>query len=366
MTAMSVVTKKEFYTKNFFSLLTNNLLIFWDIILMFVCCVPVYAQRNIINTPLFDSIDGMTSISGIRGEIFQVFPSQRLKSSKNWSKGFYVITQALGITGDKLAFDVADSKERASERKEKNKITDELSDQTISISALGALAYLFSEDSWVGNKGFTTIVKTLIILSIFSVAPALLLMTTSYIRISVVLTLLRQALGINQVPSNQVLVTLAVFITILIMTPVWTQIYDNALVPYSEGDISKSDAFERGQVPIRTFLWKQIKKSGNIETINVFYRYMPNEKQPKFYEDIPWQVLAPAFVLSELKVAFLVGFQILLPFLIIDVVVSCVLTSTGMMMLPPTIISLPFKLALFVLVDGWSLIVKSLLASFAW
>ncbi len=142
--------------------------------------------------------------------------------------------------------------------------------------------------------------------------------------------------------------------------------YKEAVEPYSLGEISNVDALDRGQAPIRTFLWKQIERSGNSEMINVFIKYIPDAESPKYYEDVPWRALAPAFVLSELKTAFLIGFQIFLPFLIIDLVVSSVLVSSGMMMLPPAIVSLPFKLALFVLVDGWTLIVKSLLESFAW
>jgi len=150
------------------------------------------------------------------------------------------------------------------------------------------------------------------------------------------------------------------------MTPVWSEVYETAVVPYSEGQISNAEALQRGQAPIRTFLWRQIEKTGNVETIGVFTRFIPGKENPEFYEDVPWRALAPAFLLSELKTAFLIGFQILIPFLIIDVVVSSVLVSTGMMMLPPTVVSLPFKLALFVLSDGWTLVVKSLLESFAW
>lgn len=219
---------------------------------------------------------------------------------------------------------------------------------------------------WFGPEGVATSLKTLLTFSILAVAPAILLATTSFVRISVVLSLLRQGIGAGQVPSNQTIAALAVFLSLLIMTPVWSEVYETAVVPYSEGQISSAEAFQRGQAPIRTFLWRQIEKTGNVETIGVFTRFIPGKENPEFYEDVPWRALAPAFLLSELKTAFLIGFQILIPFLIIDVVVSSVLVSTGMMMLPPTVVSLPFKLALFVLSDGWTLVVKSLLESFAW
>lgn len=219
---------------------------------------------------------------------------------------------------------------------------------------------------WFGPEGVATSLKTLLTFSILAVAPAILLATTSFVRISVVLSLLRQGIGAGQVPSNQTIAALAVFLSLLIMTPVWSEVYETAVVPYSAGQISSAEAFQRGQAPIRTFLWRQIEKTGNVETIGIFTRFIPGKENPEFYEDVPWRALAPAFLLSELKTAFLIGFQILIPFLIIDVVVSSVLVSTGMMMLPPTVVSLPFKLALFVLSDAWTLVVKSLLESFAW
>ena len=219
---------------------------------------------------------------------------------------------------------------------------------------------------WFGREGVATSLKTLLTFSILAVAPAILLATTSFVRISVVLSLLRQGIGAGQVPSNQTIAALAVFLSLLIMAPVWSEVYETAVAPYSEGQISNAEAFQRGQAPIRAFLWRQIEKTGNVETIGVFTQFIPGKENPEFYEDVPWRALAPAFLLSELKTAFLIGFQVLIPFLIIDVVVSSVLVSTGMMMLPPTVVSLPFKLALFVLSDGWTLVVKSLLESFAW
>lgn len=213
-------------------------------------------------------------------------------------------------------------------------------------------------------ESISTTLKTLLVTSVFTLAPAFILITTSFIRISVVLSLLRQALGAGQVPSNQIIAVLSVFLTMLIMAPVWTNVYDSAVVPYSVGEIADDEALQRGQYPIKAFLWKQIEHAGNTDTVELFLRYVPDSKNFEYYEDLPWRVLAPSFVLSELKVAFLIGFQIFLPFLIIDLVISSVLVSSGMMMLPPAIVSLPFKLALFVLVDGWTLVIKSLLESF--
>ena len=224
---------------------------------------------------------------------------------------------------------------------------------------------LFESDSGVlGREGIGGTVKTIMVMTVIAIAPAFLLMTTSYVRISVVLFLLRQALGAGQIPSNQVVATLAVFLTVLVMSPVGVEVYQKAIIPYSENQISRNEAFQTGQEPVRTFLWKQIERTGNTEMISLFTKYLPDVDEPKYYEDVPWRALAPAFLLSELKTAFLIGFQIFLPFLVIDFVVSCVLTSTGMMMLPPAIISLPLKLALFVMVDGWTLVVKSLMESF--
>ena len=230
----------------------------------------------------------------------------------------------------------------------------------------GPQTWFGPESGWFGREGVSASLKTLLVMSAFSLAPAILLMTTSYIRVSVVLSLLRQALGAGQIPSNQVVAALSIFLTILIMSPVWTEVYNESITPYSNGEITNLEALDKGQEPIRSFLWRQIERSGNTEIINIFLRYIPEADAPEYYEDIPWRALAPAFVLSELKTAFLIGFQVFLPFLIIDLVVSCVLVSSGMMMLPPAIVSLPFKLALFVLVDGWTLVVKSLLESFAW
>ncbi|MCF0234889.1 MAG: flagellar type III secretion system pore protein FliP [Thermoguttaceae bacterium] len=221
------------------------------------------------------------------------------------------------------------------------------------------------ENGWFAPDEISATLKTLLVIAVLTVAPAILLMTTSFVRLSVVMSFLRQALGAGQIPSNQTITALAIFLTLLIMAPVGAELYETAVAPYSAGEVDLTTAFERGQAPVRSFLWKQIEKTGNFNAVQLFSQYTTDAQEPQYVEDIPWRVLAPAFLLSELKTAFLIGFQIFIPFLIIDMVVSCVLVSMGMMMLPPSVVSLPFKLALFVLADGWTLVVKGLIDSFA-
>jgi flagellar biosynthetic protein FliP len=200
---------------------------------------------------------------------------------------------------------------------------------------------------------------------VISLAPAVLLMTTCFVRIIVVLGLLRQALGTQQLPPSQVVTSIALFLTLLLMTPVWKAVYDDAIVPYRDRKIDLSEAWTAGSAPIRRFMSEQIERTGNTPDIWLFYRYLPEgTPEPSTYDDIPLSVLLPAYMLSELKTAFLIGFQIYLPFLVLDIVIASVTISMGMMMLPPVLISLPFKLLLFVLVDGWHLVVEMLLDSF--
>lgn len=223
-------------------------------------------------------------------------------------------------------------------------------------------------ETWTRPEHLNSTLQILLTMSVVSLAPAILLMTTSFVRIAVVLSLLRQAIGAQQLPSNQVITSLALFMTLLIMTPVWKDVYDEALAPYSEsrGTVTLQQAWDAGVKPIRKFMSRQIEIAGNSDDIWLFYQYLPpTTSPPQTYDDVPLQVLLPAFLLSELKTAFLIGFQIYLPFLIIDLVVSSVTVSMGMMMLPPMLVSLPFKLLLFVLVDGWNLVVGMLLQSFA-
>jgi flagellar biosynthesis protein FliP len=205
----------------------------------------------------------------------------------------------------------------------------------------------------------STVVQLLFILTVLSLAPAILLMVTSFTRIVVVLSLLRHALGTQQMPPNQIIIGLALFLTFFIMAPVWQKVNSEALQPYYEDRITGEEAFSLATAPVKTFLLKQTRE----KDLALFVK-ISKEKRPEKPSDISLPVLIPAFVISELKTAFQIGFLIYLPFFIIDIVVSSILLSMGMMMLPPIMISLPFKLLLFVLVDGWYLIVGSLVQSF--
>lgn len=223
-------------------------------------------------------------------------------------------------------------------------------------------------ESWTSPEKFGSTLQMVLTLTVVSLAPAILLMTTSYVRIAVVLGLLRQALGIQQLPSNQVISSIALFMTLLIMSPVWKDVYDEAVAPYTDPDVQMSadEAWEAGIRPVRRFMSRQIEVAENDDDVWLFFERMPADTPiPENYDDVPIQVLLPAFMLSELKVAFLIGFQVYLPFLILDLVVSSVTISMGMLMLPPMMISMPLKLMLFVLVDGWHLVVGMLLDSFA-
>ncbi len=221
---------------------------------------------------------------------------------------------------------------------------------------------------WTSPDGLSSALQIMLLLTVLSMAPAILLMTTCFIRIVVVLGLLRQALGIQQLPPSQVITSIALFMTILIMSPVWTEVYNEAIAPYTDPTVEMSleDAWQAGVRPMRRFMSQQIEIAGNSEDVYLFYEYLPDPgPAPQTYDDVPLQVLLHAFMLSELKTVFLIGFQIYLPFVILDIVVASVTISMGMLMLPPVMISLPFKLMLFVLVDGWRLVVGMLLQSFA-
>jgi len=197
------------------------------------------------------------------------------------------------------------------------------------------------------------------LLTILAVAPAILLMTTSFTRILIVLSFVRQALGTQTMPPNQVLVGLSIFLTFFTMSPVLEHIHTNALTPYIEKKISQTDAFDNAIQPLRKFMISQTRE----DDLGIFMNIAGLAK-PQESKDVPMKALMPAFLISELKTAFQIGFLIYIPFLIIDMVVSSILMAMGMLMLPPTVISLPFKLILFVLVDGWSLIVQQIVKSF--
>lgn len=201
--------------------------------------------------------------------------------------------------------------------------------------------------------------QILALITILSLAPAILILMTSFTRIIVVLSFLRNALGTQQMPPNQVLIGLSLFLTFFIMSPVWSNVYQDSLEPYMTGEINQGEAFELAMDPVREFMFKHTRQ----DDLALFVSMAEIEK-PSTKEDIPTFTLIPAFVISELKTAFQIGFIIFIPFIAIDMIVASVLMSMGMMMVPPMMIALPFKLLLFVLVDGWHLVVRSLLLSF--
>jgi flagellar biosynthetic protein FliP len=210
-----------------------------------------------------------------------------------------------------------------------------------------------------GGQTFSLSIQTLLLLTALSFLPAVVLMMTSFTRIIIVLSLLRHALGTQTSPPNQVLVGLALFLTFFIMTPTLERIYADAYLPLSENRISFEQAIERGAAPLRTFMLKQARQND----VALFAR-IANVPKVDDAQQLPMRVLIPAFVTSELKTAFQIGFIVFIPFLIIDMVVASVLMSMGMMMMSPVIVSLPFKIMLFVLVDGWNLLIGSLVQSF--
>jgi flagellar biosynthetic protein FliP len=220
---------------------------------------------------------------------------------------------------------------------------------------------LFSRDK-LSNS-----LQIVVLLTLLAVLPSVLLMMTCFVRMLVVLTLLRQALGTQQLPPSQVLVGLSLFLTILVMAPTWERVNDKAVQPYLAGNMAQLDALGVAKDELRGFMFTQIREAGNEDDVYLMYEYAADtslEQETVLDEgDVPTTALVPAFVLSELKTAFIIGFRIYLPFLVIDMVIATVLVSMGMMMLPPVLISLPFKLLLFVLADGWHLVAGSLMAS---
>lgn len=217
-------------------------------------------------------------------------------------------------------------------------------------------------DSDGSGSGGTSSISILLLVTVLSVAPAFLVLMTSFTRIVIVLGFVRTSLGTQQMPPNQVLVGLALFLTLFIMSPTLAQVNETALQPYMKGELTQSEALNKAADPMKEFMFKQT----NTKDLLLFMNYTGNNAsvKPSTYSDIPLTVMVPAFAIGEMKKAFTMGFMIFIPFLIIDIVVSSTLMAMGMMMLPPVMISLPFKIMLFVLVDGWYLVVKSLLLSF--
>ncbi|WP_054958680.1 flagellar type III secretion system pore protein FliP [Paenibacillus dakarensis] len=217
-------------------------------------------------------------------------------------------------------------------------------------------------DIQIGNEGDqpgTSALSLILLITILSVAPAILVLMTSFTRIVIVLGFVRTSLGTQQTPPNQVLIGLALFLTLFVMAPTLSTMNDTALQPYLKGEITQVEALDKAQEPMKKFMFSHTRE----KDLLLFMKYTGAEK-PENYQDIPLTVLVPAFAISELKTGFQMGFMIFIPFLVIDIVVASVLMAMGMMMLPPVMISLPFKILLFVLVDGWYLVVKSMLMSF--
>ena len=202
--------------------------------------------------------------------------------------------------------------------------------------------------------------QILVLLTILTLAPAILIMTTSFARIIIVLSFLRQAMGTQQTPPTQILIGLALFLTMFVMGPVWSEINEGALKPYMEEELGQFEALKLAEIPIKRFMLNHTREKDLSLFIN-----LSEDKNPESEEDLSIQTVVPAFIISELKTAFQIGFLIYIPFLILDMVVASILLSMGMMMLPPVLISLPFKLMLFVMVDGWYLTVGSLMKSFS-
>jgi flagellar biosynthetic protein FliP len=229
----------------------------------------------------------------------------------------------------------------------------------------------------VSPGGLSSTLNLMLVLTVLSLAPSILMMTTCFVRFVIVFGLLRQALGTQQLPPNQVLIGLSLFLTCMVMAPVWRASYAEGIAPYTQAEAgaarpSLETTFNRTAGPIRRFMSEQIETAGNSDTVWLFLDYQkPMEgspeaasyKPPETYDDVPLTVLLPAYMLSELKTSFIIGFQLFLPFLVIDMVIASLLMTMGMMMLPPTLVSFPFKLLLFVLIDGWYLTVGMLLES---
>lgn len=222
------------------------------------------------------------------------------------------------------------------------------------------LSITYNNDS----GSLSTPVKALLVLTIISLAPSILIMMTSYTRIVIVLHFLRTAIGTQSSPPNQVLIGLALFLTFFIMWPTFQQINENAIQPLDNGDITIEQAFEAAQTPMRDFMYGQTMEKDLHLFMDIDGQEYPDEMTLEDYYEVPFTTVVPAFIISELRAAFIMGFLIYIPFIVIDMVVSSVLMSMGMMMLPPTTISLPFKILLFILADGWNLVIGSMVKTF--
>lgn len=231
--------------------------------------------------------------------------------------------------------------------------------QPITDAVVEAPVFTLKLEGNEGAQGMDSALKIMLLMTVLSLAPAFLILLTSFTRIVIVLGFLRQAIGANQAPNNQIIIGLALFLTVVVMSPVLNQMNTEALQPFLAEEISQEEALTKLQVPLKEFMLSQVRE----KDIALFLD-LTDTITPDTPEELPMLVVVPAFVLSELKTAFQMGFILFIPFLIIDMVVASVLMSMGMMMLPPVLISMPFKLLLFVMVDGWFLVVRSLVQAF--
>jgi len=227
------------------------------------------------------------------------------------------------------------------------------------LSAQGIPKISVSLDNSDSPQDFSVTMKILIALTVLALVPTILVMVTSFVRIVVVMMITRQAMGTPQMPPSQVLMGIALILTIFVMAPVFNQVYSEAVKPYIDGEINQEEAYKIGIQPLRTFMFQQTRE----QDIELFASFAHIDK-PKTRDDLPTYVLIPSFLISELRTAFQIAFIIFIPFLVIDMVVASVLMSMGMLMLPPIMVALPFKILLFVMVDGWYLIIRSLVGSF--
>ncbi len=227
------------------------------------------------------------------------------------------------------------------------------------LSAQGIPKISLAIDDSGSPQDFSATMKILIAMTVLALVPTILIMVTSFVRIIIVMMMTRQAMGTNQMPPSQVLMGMALILTIFVMAPVFNQVYGEAVKPYIDGELDQEQAYKIGIEPIREFMFKQTRE----QDIEMFASFAQIEK-PQTRDDLPTYVLIPSFMISELRTAFQIAFVIFIPFLVIDMVVASVLMSMGMMMLPPIMVALPFKILLFVMVDGWYLIIQSLVQSF--
>lgn len=215
-------------------------------------------------------------------------------------------------------------------------------------------------DKDAGDTDLSTAIQVILLLTALSLAPAFLLLVTSFTRIVIVLSFIRTAMAIHQTPPNQIIIGIALFLTFFVMAPTWQQVNSDAVQPYMAGDIQYKEAIDSGLKPIRDFMFRQTREKDLALMIQ-----MSKMNKPKNESEVPTHVLIPAFIISELGTAFRMGFMLFIPFIIVDMVIASILMSMGMMMLPPVMVSLPFKILLFVMADGWHLVVKSLVTGFA-